>query len=128
ALPIFSISPGGNLLAGLKHKGYTHTHRFAILPSHSTPRWLLPLGSVSATVAGTQVYFPHKRAARFVKAIVIKAVKKGWSTWWRPTLLVASRGPLPLEHLLSAVTGEHQLRFAFSIGRRPAISKLTIQV
>lgn len=52
----------------------------------------------------------------------------GWDRWPRSEILIASRGPLPLETLTTAITEEGDPVFALSFGRRLAVRKLTVQV
>jgi peptidoglycan-N-acetylglucosamine deacetylase len=126
--PVFSLSPSRKLTKDLRQEGYKHVRHFAALPSHSRPRWLLPIGASCGMLAATQMYFPHKRTARFLKSLVTGIIKTGWDGWLGPRVLIASREPLPLEGLVRDITGEQRPIFALSIGRQPAIRKLTVQV
>ena len=125
---MFSLSPSHRLTKILRHKGYTHLTRFATIPSHSVPRWLLPIGDVSGTLAGTQIYLPHKWMARAMKRLLMATIRMGWNGSLGSQVLIASKGPLPLETLVRAVTGECNPVFALSLGRRLAVRKLTVQV
>jgi hypothetical protein len=126
--PLFSLSPSPALLKHLRREGYDHFRHFIALPSHNTPRWLLPVGDDSGTLAGTEIYLPYRWAPRMLKSMVIAMAKLGCVGCFRSRILVASRGPLRLETLVHEVTGEQHLIFALSLGRRAAVRKLTVQV
>lgn len=126
--PVFSLSPSRGLTKSVRDNGYTYVRRFVAIPSHSMARWLLPIGSTSATLSGTQIYRPYKWAPRMIKGFLIGMMKMGWEGWLGSRVLVASRGLLPLEALVSAVTGEHRPLLALSLGRQAAVRKLTVQV
>jgi hypothetical protein len=126
--PLFSLSPSRKLTKSVRDKGYTHIRRFVAIPSHSTARWLLPIGCASGAIAGTQIYRPYKWAPRMIKSLLIAMMKMGWDGWLGSQVLVASRGLLPLEALVCAVTGEHRPLLALSLGRQAAVRKLTVQV
>jgi peptidoglycan/xylan/chitin deacetylase (PgdA/CDA1 family) len=126
--PVFSFSPSRRLTKILRHKGYTHLRRFAVIPSCSVPRWILPIGDVNETLAGTQIYLPHKWAPRAIKGLFAATIKMGWNGSLGSQILIASKGPLHLETLVGAVTGEYNPVLAWSLGRRLAVRKLTVQV
>lgn len=126
--PVFSFSPSRGLTKSLRQRGYLHAHRFVAIPSHSKPRWLLPIGDASGTLAGTQIYLPHKWAPRTIKSLLLGMIKMGLDGWLGSRVLVASRDLLPLEVMVRAVTGEDHPLFALSLGRQPAVRKLTVQV
>jgi peptidoglycan/xylan/chitin deacetylase (PgdA/CDA1 family) len=126
--PVFSLSPSPKLMTDLKQEGYEHLRHFAALPSNSSPRWLLPIGTSCGMLAATQMYFPHKRAARLLKRLFMGLIGSGWDGWLSSQVLIGSQKPLPLENLVRDITGEERPIFALSIGRQPAIRKLTVQV
>jgi hypothetical protein len=125
---VFSRSRSRSLTNRLRQKDYTHFRNFAALPSYRAPRWLLPIEASSGMLAATQIYLPHKRAARILKSLVIGIIKTGWQGWMRSRVLIASKGPLPLEVLVRDLTGEEQPIFALSFGRQAVFRKLTVQV
>src|SRR5438552_10493076 len=126
--PVFSLSPSRELTETLKDKGYTHLRSFVSIPSHSTPRWLLPIGARDEMLAGTHIYQPYKWTPRVIKSVFIALIKMGWHGPLRSRVLVASREMLPLEALVYDVTGEDKPLFVLSLGRQAAIRKLTVQV
>jgi hypothetical protein len=126
--PLFSLSPSPALVKQLRREGYDHFRYFVALPSHSIPRWLLPVEDASGMLADTEIYLPYRWAPRTLKSIVIRMAKLGCVGCLRSRVLLASRGPLRLETLVHAVTGEQHPIFALSIGREAAVRKLTVQV
>ena len=127
--PVFSLSPSRELGKQLMHKGYTHIRHFVAIPSRNMARWLLPIGSVTGTVAAaTQIYMPHKRTPQALKGVFLRIAKLGWTGWLQPRVLLASKGPLWIEDLVRAVTEEQKTIFALSFGRQAAVRKLTVQV
>jgi hypothetical protein len=126
--PVFSLSPSRELMNNLGQNGYTYLRYFGAIPSYNRPRWLLPMAASCGMLAATQIYLPHRRTARILKSLVVGTIKTGWNGWLRSRVLVASRGPLPLEVLIRDVTGEGRPIFALSLGRQPVVRKLTVQV
>lgn len=112
----------------LAYKGYKHVRHFTAIPSFGEPRWLLPIGDANATLAGTQIYMPHKWLPRTFKKLLTATIKGGWSSSLGSQVIVTSKGPLDLETLVGNITGEWNALFALSLGRRLAVRKLTIQV
>lgn len=125
---LFSFSFSRELTQRLKSKGYTHFRYFAVLPSLHFPRWLLPVAETSGTLKGTEIYLPHRWAPKCLKRLLTGMMKTGWKGSPRSRILIASKGRLPVETLVGAVTEEHYPLFALSLGRRAAVRKLTVQV
>ncbi len=111
----------------LARQGYTRTHRFLVLPSPSEPRWLLPVGDARRMRQGFRIYTPYAPMARMLKNLAIGFIGAGWSGWQSSRVLVASKGPLPLEVLVTKITGERQPIFALSLGTPGRLRKLTVQ-
>ncbi len=130
ALPdaVVSRSHASSVCHQLARQGYTRQHRFAILPSRTQPRWLLPLTSARRTIDGFELYTPYSRATRLMKALVVRVRATGWEGWVRHSVLMAARAPLPIEKLATEVTGERHLTFAVSLGTPGPVQKLTVQV
>jgi hypothetical protein len=126
--PVFSFSPSPKLVKLLRGAGYDHIRYFIALPSYEEPRWLLPMEDAFGTLAGTEIYLPHRWAPRMLKNAVISMAKLGCVGWLRSRVLLASKGPFRLELLVHAVTGEQHPIFALSFGRQAAVRKLTVQV
>ncbi len=126
--PLVSWDASGSAALELARQGYTHTRRFVLLPSRKAPRWLLPLDDVQRTLEALEMYQPYSAAARIFKRLLSGAIKVGWTGWARPRLLIASAKPLPLESLVSDLTGERQPVFGLSLGTATRYRKLSIQV
>jgi hypothetical protein len=126
--PVFSFSPSSTLVKHLRRAGYDRIRYFIALPSYDMPRWLLPVEDAFGMLAGTDLYLPHRWAPRVLKSAVISMAKLGCVGWLRSRVLLASKGPLRLEVLVHAVTGEPHPIFALSFGRQAAVRKLTVQV
>jgi hypothetical protein len=63
-----------------------------------------------------------------MKAITVKLRKTAWQGWVGDSVLVASRTALPIESLVSDITGESELIFSLSLGTPGTFQKLTVQV
>ena len=126
--PVLILDPPKNVEFDLAGQGYTHIHYFVVLPSRNSPRWLLPLGDPRWSFMGAKIYTPYAPTARVVKGLLMGIIRTGWTGWARHRVLVASREPLPIEVLVSEVTGERHPIFALSLGNQPAVRKLTVQV
>jgi hypothetical protein len=125
---VVSRSQASSVCKQLARHGYTHQHRFAILPSRTQPRWLLPLTNARRAIDGFELYTPYSRATRLMKALVVRVRATGWEGWVRHSVLMAARSPLPIEKLATEVTGERHLTFAVSLGTPGPVQKLTVQV
>ncbi len=125
---VISWSPKPVVVKRLVSDGYTRTHRFAVLPSRKRSRWLLPQTCGKHLVNGFEIYTPFSPSARLMKAVAVKLRKAAWQGWVRNSVLIASRTPLPIESLVSDITGETQLIFSLSLGTPGTFQKLTVQV
>jgi hypothetical protein len=107
--------------------GYTIIHRFSVLPSLRAPRWLLPLGGGTEPAKAFQIYAPYSSLGRILKNAFL-VTQKGWHSWKRIGVVVASKGPLPLESMVQQATGEPHPVFALSLGTPNRFRKIVAQV
>lgn len=114
--------------AELKNSGFTHLHRFAIMPSRKKPRWLLPLPEGNQRASEFNLYKPFSPAARLMKSVIVRMRAHGWQGLGSQTVQIASRHPLALERLVSEITGEEHCTFALALGTPGTYQKLTVQV
>jgi hypothetical protein len=112
----------------LIQRGYAHIHSFVVLPSREAPRWVLPTDDAQQIAEAFQIYQPYTMKARMLKRLLSGAIKIRWIRSLHPRLLVASTNPLPIERLVTALTGEPRPSFALSLGSATRYSKLTVQV
>ena len=67
---------------------HEHQQHFVVIPSRSVPRWLVPVGERGATVAGAQIYEPHRWGPRLLKGVFLSLLKAGGgdgrarACWW----------------------------------------------
>ncbi len=127
-LALVFLDPSRAMSDAAARKGYTHRHCWGVLPSRKVPRWLLPLENPCGTIAGTEIYEPHARTSRIMKRALIPVIRTGWRGWARHKVLIASKEPLPLEVLVTDLTGETHPIFALSVGNQRVMRKLTVQV
>ena len=125
---VVSLNPSRSLKADLTRQGYATTRWFFVLPSLTSPRWLFPLGNGRCSLAGLEIYKPYARTARILKGLLTTMVAAHYPGFATHRVLVASRGPLPLEALVREVTGESQAVFALSLGTEMRFRKITVQV
>jgi len=128
ATVMVSLNPSNSTNNDLASQGYTNTRVFFPLPSLTTPRWLFPLGNDRCAHEGLQIYKPYAKSARILKGLLTTMVVAHCSRFAPHRVLVASRGPLPLETLVREVTAECQPVFALSLGTTTRFRKLTVQV
>ena len=128
ATVMVSLNPSNSTKNDLASQGYTNTRVFFSLPSLTSPRWLFPLGNGRCAHEGLQIYKPYAKAARVLKGLLTTMVVAHCSRFVPHQVLVASRGPLPLEALVREVTAECQPVFALSLGTEMRFRKLTVQV
>jgi hypothetical protein len=112
----------------IQANGYRHMYEFSVLPSRQRPRWLLPTEDPRTMMSGLQMYTPFAFRARLLKRSLLAMIMFGWTGWIRAKVLIASRKPLPLQAMVTEVTGEQQPAFALSIGNRESLRALTVQV
>jgi hypothetical protein len=86
------------------------------------------LGNGRCAHEGLEIYKPFARGARILKGMLTAMVAVRCQGFAPHRVLVASRGPLPLEALVREVTGECQPVFALSLGASVRFRKLTLQV
>jgi len=127
SLVLISLHPSRKLRHDLARIGFTHIQEFSILPSRARLRWLLP-AHAPLMLSGLQMYAPFSFRARLFKSLLSGMTRLGWKGWSRAKLVVASRKPLPLQVLVTEVTGEKHPVFALSVGNPEHLRLLTVQV
>jgi len=101
---------------------------FAVFPSYTRPRCLLPLGDARWTLNGLSMVQPQAWRWRIPRALLVGLVKMGWKGWGWENILVGRDQLRPLESIVGAVIGETKPVFAILVGRPGLYRKLTIQV
>lgn len=126
---LISLHASKSTTNGFARYGFSRTQRYVVLPSHNAPRWLLPVGQEagSSSKKGFQFYTPYSKIAQAMKGLVVGTMA-GWQSWAGPQAVVGSKIALPLENLVSEITGEPRPVFALSIGTPGLFRKLTVQV
>jgi hypothetical protein len=126
---LISLHASKSATHGFALNGYSRTQRYVVLPSHNAPRWFLPIGhsAGSGSKNGFQLYTPYSKCAQAMKRLVAGTMA-GWQSWAAPQAVLGSKLALPLENLVSEITGEPRPVFALSIGTPGLFRKLTIQV
>ncbi len=112
----------------LRQAGCHYVREFAVFPAINTARWLLPLELKPSTVSGLGIYAPYKRRGRFFKQLLSGVARAGWAGAVGSRVCVGSKGALPLEMLVTELTGERHPVFALSLGTPGSNRKLTAQV
>jgi hypothetical protein len=125
---VVSLNPSNNTRNDLASQGYTCARCFVALPSLTSPRWLFPLGNGRCAHEGLEIYKPYAKASRILKGLLTTLVGAHCQGLVPHRVLVASRGPLPLEALVREVTGECQPVFSLLVGTEVSFRKLTVQV
>lgn len=125
---VVSLNPSNRTKSDLARQGYTCARYFFALPSLTSPRWLFPLRNGRCLLAGLEIYKPYARTARILKGLLTTMVAAHYPGFATHRVLVASRGPLPLEALVREVTGESQPVFSLSLGTEMRFRKIAVQV
>ena len=125
---VVSLNPSKSLKADLTRQGYATTRWFFVLPSLTSPRWLFPLGNGRCSLEGLEIYKPYTRTARILKGLLTTMAAAHYPGFAPHRVLVASRGPLPLEALVQELTGECHPVFSLLVGTEVRLRKLTVQV
>jgi hypothetical protein len=121
-------SSSGVLADRLRSDGFTSVQGFALVPSATATRWIIPIENRHLALSGLRLCMPSAAVARFLKQVLVAGTAIGWTGWARHKLLVASRQPLTIESLVREVTGERHPVFALSLGTLGRFRKLAIQV
>jgi hypothetical protein len=111
----------------LSDAGFRKIRPFAILPSITEPRWLLPEENSRQAVEGLELYTPFSIRSRILKALGQGIAVAGFPGRSNSRVLVASREPLPIENLVKGLSQESHPGFAISLGTPATCQKLTVQ-
>lgn len=112
----------------LESRGFTRIRTFGMIPSVNSARWFIPTDRKLWALAGLSVCQPFAIEAKIFKLLLAAAIKLGWSSWAKDHAVIASRSPLEIESLVTAVTGERGPVFALSLGTPGNFRKLSIRV
>jgi hypothetical protein len=107
---------------------YEQIQAFALLPSTRCSWWLLPIGNRACSLAGAQIYMPYSWRARFLKRLLLGAIRFTSGTWAWKRALIGSTKPLLLQQLVANLTNECDVVFSLLLGTPGPFRKLTIQV
>ena len=113
--------------SALTSAGFRKIRSFAVLPSTTGPRWLLPEDNSRQAVRGLKLFTPFSIRTRILKALGQGIAAAGFPGRSNSRVLVASREPLPIENLVKGLAHESNAGFAISLGTPVACQKLTVQ-
>lgn len=123
-------SPPAGAAAELRRHGFGHVRSFAVLPGLKRARWYLPLGSPAVTRRALDLYTPSTRGGRAVRALGRALAGWGGGFPLGDRLVVAARGPSPLEAIGDRSAGGRPCHFALSLphetGQRDRVWVLVI--
>lgn len=114
-----------------------HEREFAVVPSLSDPRFLIPLGSRKSAANSLRIYSAHKPLARTYKWVLEKGLRTGLvqpclrqRTLVRPTAAETEtlQRTLPLEQYLAQALGQSEVFLGVSLGTPSAHQKPLFQV
>lgn len=149
AKAVISVAAPKQVKRRLTQMGYTRQHSFVFFCREGRPYLLLPVDRPESFLAGLRIYAPYRIRGKVLKAFISvlpritgttrtrgKALKALVSTlpWTAGTrclpmrLMIASREALPLETLVTKLTGEKFPVFAWLINSRAQSSKINLQV
>jgi len=128
AKAVVSVAPSNRAKRRLTHLGYTRQHSFVFFNQERRPFLLLPADSPELFLAGLRIYVPHKARGKVLKALASMLPWVGGPRWLPIRLTIASREALPLEALVTELTGERLPIFAWLINSRGHSSKINLQV
>lgn len=125
---VISWNPSHSTMEYINRLGYRRIHRFAVLPSRQSARWIVPQGDGREKRPGfLHFYTPFSTKARIWKHLVVRMMSAGMLGWLRG-LVIASKDQLPLERLVAEITGHERATLAFSLGIAGPFKKMTVQV
>ena len=106
----------------------SHVEMYAVLPSSSQQRWLVPAGNRALALSGLDVYQPYGVLGGAIKRALAVSIRCGLNLYARKTLGVSAADAGALRRLIENVTGERDCGFALLIGNFGRYRKATIQV
>jgi hypothetical protein len=106
-------------------QSFPHQYRFFAVPSLRATRLLLPVESPAVCLP---LYAPCRLRAQVLKTLLAAAIKGGWKGRNGDRVVIASKEALPLQELVTNVTGEHRPAFALLLGTPDRYQKLTVLV
>jgi hypothetical protein len=125
---VISWNPSHSTMEYVKRLGYQRIHRFAVLPSRQSARWIVPQGGGREKRPGfLHFYMPFSTKARIWKHLIVRLMAAGMLGWLRG-LVIASKEQLPLERLVTEITREKRATLACSLGIAGPFKKMTVQV
>jgi hypothetical protein len=74
-----AVATKGSVEVSLLTEGFTRIHRFALLPSVSKTRWIIPIGNRHSTIRGLRVCTVYAPGARFLKRLLFAVTWMGWT-------------------------------------------------
>ena len=100
----------------LRTAGFSGITRLAVLPSLDEPRWFIPLGFPAVSAAAFNLYSPTRLMARLRRTAAQMAVHARLPFWYRDQILIAQRGPSPLQRRLENLFSREDIYLALSSG------------
>lgn len=126
---VLSRSPSRSLRRQLAGSGYSHMSEFCVLSrGGGEVAWLLPVTDSQTMRSGLQMYQPFALRGRFLKTMLAGAIRFGWKGRFASTVLLASVQLLPLQILITEITGEEHPVFALWLGNREHFRTMTVEV
>ena len=115
---------GGRLMkARPADLGLPYVRDYAVIPSLSRPRWLLPLDNGQVARGGFDMHPPYRSSARLKYTVARTAARLRLPGWYRDRLRIAQRRAPGLESRVREILGPDLFRLGFSGGRPGAHRK-----
>lgn len=102
--------------------------RYSILPSQSSPRWLLPMNSHACAVRAAEVIVPHSRRAKVAKAALRVLIASGGLSSLSPQLTISADAEPRWLEMISELAATKDASIAFAFGTPGLFRKLTLLV
>ena len=125
---VVSVAPSRRTRQRLAQQGYARQRSFISINRAGRPFLLIPSDSPELFSAGLQIYVPQKSRGKVLKAFASKLPWIGAPKWLPQRLTIASKGALPLEALITKLTGEKSPVFAWLLNLYAHSSKINMQV
>ncbi len=125
---VVSVAPSSRTKRRLAQQGYARQHSFISINRAGHPFLFLPADTPELFLAGLRIYVPHKSRGKVLRALVSKLPWIGAPKWLTKRLTIASKEALPLEALITKLTGEKSPVFAWLMNLCAYSSKINMQV
>jgi hypothetical protein len=128
AQAVVSFTPSRRITRQLAQLGYTRQHSYFVIRRQDGRYMFLPPETPKLFSAALQIYVPFRMRGRILKGLVAAVPYVKAEKWLPMRLVIASKSELPLEALVTELTGEKRPFFSCLLNGQAHSSKINLQV